>query len=98
MLMHARPITLMNNAISTTLVQAQGFIGRAIVMSVLEDLTGATTSELSDELIFQIASASSPEQRKYAADLFRYFAKQLEFEFIGAGSRAWPFHSFHRRP
>ncbi len=53
-------------------------------MSVLEDLTGATTSELSDELIFQIASASSPEQRKYAADLFRYFAKQLEFEILSA--------------
>jgi hypothetical protein len=86
--MHARPITLTNNAISTTLVQAQGFIGRAIVMSVLEDLTGATTSELSDELIFQIASASSPEQRKYAADLFRYFAKQLEFESYRRGQQS----------
>lgn len=57
-------------------------------MSVLEDLNGATTSELSDELIFLIASASSPEQRKYAADLFRYFARQLEFESYRRGQQS----------
>jgi hypothetical protein len=57
-------------------------------MSVLEDLTGATTSELSDELIFLIASASSPEQRKHAAELFRYFAKQLEFEAYRRGQQS----------
>ena len=57
-------------------------------MSVLEDLTCATTSEISDELIFLIASASSPEQRKYAAELFRYFAKQLEFESYRRGQQS----------
>jgi hypothetical protein len=57
-------------------------------MTLLEDPIGATTSELSDELIFLIASASSPLQRKYAAELFRYFAKQLEFESYRRGQRS----------
>jgi hypothetical protein len=57
-------------------------------MSVIEDPTAATTSEISDELIFLIASASSPEQRKYAADLFRYFSRQLEFEAYRRGQQS----------
>jgi hypothetical protein len=57
-------------------------------MSVIEDPTGATTSEISDELIFLIASASSSEQRKYAADLFRYFSRQLEFEAYRRGQHS----------
>jgi len=44
------------------------------------DPLGATTSELSEELIFLIASASTDEQRKHATELFRYFSRQLEDE------------------
>jgi hypothetical protein len=44
------------------------------------DPLGATTSELSDELIFLIASASTGDQRKRATELFRYFSRQLAEE------------------
>ena len=57
-------------------------------MSVIDDPNSATTSDLSDELIFLIASASSPEQRKYAAELFRYFSRQLEFEAYRRGQQS----------
>jgi hypothetical protein len=45
-------------------------------MTITVDATAAdaTIAEMSDELIFLIASAATDEQRKYAADLFRYFA------------------------
>lgn len=39
--------------------------------------TEATIAEMSDELIFLIASAATDEQRKYAADLFRHFSREV---------------------
>jgi hypothetical protein len=57
-------------------------------MSVLDDPAIATTSELSEELIFQIASAATPEQRKYTTDLFRYFVRQVEFEAYRRGQQS----------
>lgn len=44
------------------------------------DPLGATTAELSEELIFLIASASTDDQRKRATELFRYYSRQLEAE------------------
>jgi hypothetical protein len=49
------------------------------------DPLGATTSELSEELIFLIASASNDDQRKRATELFRYFSRQLEQEAFRRG-------------
>lgn len=46
----------------------------------IDDPLGATTTELSEELIFLIASAATDDQRKRAAELFRYFSRQLEQE------------------
>ncbi|WP_398483359.1 hypothetical protein [Tardiphaga sp.] len=45
-----------------------------------QDPLGATTSELSEELIFLIASAATDDQRKQATELFRYFSRKLEDE------------------
>lgn len=49
------------------------------------DPLGATTSELSEELIFLIASAATDDQRKRATELFRYFSRQLEEEAFRRG-------------
>lgn len=61
-------------------------------MPVLDDHTddplGATTSELSEELIFLIASASTDDQRKRATELFRYFSRQLEDEAYRRGQES----------
>ncbi len=48
--------------------------------NLTSDPLGATTSELSEELIFLIASATTDDQRKRATELFRYFSRQLEEE------------------
>lgn len=52
------------------------------------DPLGATTSELSEELIFLIASASTDDQRKRATELFRYFSRQLEDEAYRRGQES----------
>ncbi len=52
------------------------------------DPLGATTSELSEELIFLIASASTDDQRKQATELFRYFSRQLEDEAYRRGQES----------
>jgi len=57
-------------------------------MTVLDDPIGATTAQLSDELIFLIASASTDEQRKYATDLFRHFARQVALDAYRLGQRS----------
>lgn len=51
-------------------------------MTILDDAVDTTTAdatiaEMSDELIFLIASAATDEQRKYAADLFRHFTREV---------------------
>lgn len=53
-----------------------------------QDPLGATTSELSDELIFLIASAATDDQRKRATELFRYFSRQLESEAYRRGQES----------
>jgi hypothetical protein len=57
-------------------------------MTVIDDPIGATTADLSDELIFLIASASTDEQRKYATELFRYFARQVALESFRLGQKS----------
>jgi hypothetical protein len=57
-------------------------------MTVIDDPIGATTSELSDELIFLIASASTDEQRKYTTELFRHFARQVAAEAYRRGQQS----------
>lgn len=57
-------------------------------MTVIDDPVGATTAELSDELIFLIASVSTDEQRKYATDLFRHFARQVALDAYRLGQRS----------
>lgn len=52
------------------------------------DPLGATTSELSEELIFLIASASSGDQRRHAAELFRHYSRQLEAEAYQRGRQS----------
>lgn len=52
------------------------------------DPLGATTSELSEELIFLIASAATDDQRKRATELFRYFSRQLEEEAYRRGQES----------
>jgi hypothetical protein len=52
------------------------------------DPLGATTSELSEELIFLIASAATDDQRKRATELFRYFSKQLADEAYRCGQES----------
>jgi hypothetical protein len=47
----------------------------------------ATIAAMSDELIFLIASAATDEQRKYAADLFRYFAQAVARDAYQRGRR-----------
>jgi hypothetical protein len=54
----------------------------------IDDPLGATTSELSEELIFLIASASTDDQRKRATELFRYFSRQLEDEAYRRGQES----------
>jgi len=49
-------------------------------MTVLDDPLGATASELSEELIFLIASVSTDDQRKYATELFRHYTRRIEAE------------------
>jgi hypothetical protein len=72
------------------------WLGSAIkpefVMTITEDpvdatATEATIAEMSDELIFLIASAATDEQRKYAADLFRYFARAVARDAYQQGQR-----------
>ena len=53
-----------------------------------QDPLGATTSELSEELIFLIASAATDDQRKRATELFRYFSRQLEDEAFRRGQES----------
>lgn len=53
-----------------------------------DDPLGATTSELSEELIFLIASAATDDQRKRATELFRYFSRQLEQEAYQRGQES----------
>jgi hypothetical protein len=57
-------------------------------MTVTDDPIGATTAEISDELIFLIASASTADQRKYATELFRHFARQVALESYRLGQRS----------
>lgn len=52
------------------------------------DPLGATTSELSEELIFLIASAATDDQRKRTTELFRYFSKQLAEEAYRCGQES----------
>ncbi len=52
------------------------------------DPLGATTSELSEELIFLIASAATDDQRKRATELFRYFSRQLADEAFRHGQES----------
>lgn len=54
----------------------------------IDDPLGATTSELSEELIFLIASAATDDQRKRATELFRYFSRQLEDEAYRRGQES----------
>ncbi|QUS41897.1 hypothetical protein RPMA_25970 [Tardiphaga alba] len=57
-------------------------------MTVLDDPLGATPSELSEELIFLIASVSTDDQRKYATELFRYYARQVELDAYRRGQQS----------
>lgn len=61
-------------------------------MTIADDAVDATAAdanitEMSDELIFLIASAATDEQRKYAADLFRYFTRVVERDAYQRGRR-----------
>jgi hypothetical protein len=49
------------------------------------DPLGATTAELSEELIFLIASAATDDQRKRATELFRYLSRRLDEEAFRRG-------------
>lgn len=49
-------------------------------MTMIDDDSRVTAAELSEELIFLIATAQSDAQRKRATDLFRRFARQVESE------------------
>ncbi|UZE49232.1 hypothetical protein ONR75_31900 [Rhodopseudomonas sp. P2A-2r] len=49
-------------------------------MTMIDDDSRATAAELSEELIFLIATALTDAQRKRATDLFRRFARQIESE------------------
>lgn len=49
-------------------------------MTMIDDDSTLTTAELSEELIFLIATALTDAQRKRATDLFRRFARQVEAE------------------
>jgi DNA-directed RNA polymerase specialized sigma24 family protein len=54
-------------------------------MTMIHDDSGATAAELSEELIFLIATAQSDAQRKRAADLLRRFARQVEADAFRRG-------------
>lgn len=57
-------------------------------MTMIDDPIGATPKQLSDELIFLIASASTDDQRKYATDLFRHFARQVAVDAYRRGQQS----------
>lgn len=57
-------------------------------MAMLDDPLGASASELSEELIFLIASASTDDQRKRATELFRYYSRQLAEEAFRRGQES----------
>jgi hypothetical protein len=57
-------------------------------MSVLDEPVGVTTAQISDELIFLIASVSTDDQRKYATELFRHFARQVALDAYRLGQRS----------
>lgn len=60
----------------------------AITDDPVEAIAADTTiAGMSDELIFLIASAATDEQRKYAADLFRYFAQAVARDAYQRGRR-----------
>jgi hypothetical protein len=77
-------MTVLEDPVRDHAVPGDTFVGDAFVA----DPIGATTSELSDELIFLIASASTDEQRKYATELFRHFARQVAMEAYRLGQRS----------
>ena len=52
------------------------------------DPLGTTTAELSEELIFLIALATTDDQRKRATELFRYYSRQLEAEAYRRGQKS----------
>jgi hypothetical protein len=47
-------------------------------MTMIDDDSGLTTADLSEELIFLIATAVTDAQRKRATDLFRRIVRQVE--------------------
>jgi hypothetical protein len=49
-------------------------------MTMIDDDSRLTAAELSEELIFLIATVQTDAQRKRATDLFRRFARQIEAE------------------
>ena len=57
-------------------------------MTIIDHAADATTTELSEELIFQIASATTAEQRRYATDLLRYYVRRVEIEAYRRGQQS----------
>lgn len=55
---------------------------------LFRDPLGATTAELSEELIFLIASATTDDKRKRVTELFRHFSRQLEEEAYRRGQES----------
>ena len=54
-------------------------------MTMIDDDSRVSAAELSEELIFLIATAQTDAQRKRATDLFRQFARQAEAEAFRRG-------------
>lgn len=54
-------------------------------MTMIDDESRASAAELSEELIFLIATAQTDAQRKRATDLFRRFARQVEADTFRRG-------------
>ena len=59
-------------------------------MTMIEIDVGLTTAELSEELIFLIATASTDAQRNRATELFRRIARQVEAEAFRRGRDSGP--------
>jgi len=54
-------------------------------MTTIDDNSTVTAAELSEELIFLIATAVTDAQRKRATELFRRFARQVEADAFRRG-------------
>jgi hypothetical protein len=77
-----------NQALAASVFHGLSHRHDCYAMTVLDDPIGATTAEPSDELIFLIASVSTDEQRKYATELFRHFARQVALDAYRLGQRS----------